>query len=117
VSEAVLRRRASPLFDDEVEPLELRERGAQPLGRDQPFQQRQAEAAADDGRDRGDVANVRREPVEPRLKRLLDGSRHSRAVAALDRVARRLLEEERIAARALGQLRRDVVGKIASGRR
>ena len=117
VPEAVLGRRPPPLFDDEVEPLQLRERGAQLLGRDEPFQQRQAEAAADDRRDRGDVADVGSEPVEPRLQRLLDRRRHGRAVAAFDRVARRLLEEERIAAGALGELRRDLVGEIASGRR
>ena len=116
VTEAVLGRRPAPLLDDEVEPLQLRERGTQLLRRDEPLEQRQAEAAADDGRDRRDLAHVGREPVEPRLQRLLDRGGHGGSVAALDRVPRRLLEEERVAARALGELRGDVFGKIASGR-
>ena len=70
-----------------------RARGAAARAGRGAFQQRQAKAAADDGRDRGDVPDVGREAVEPRLKRLLDRSGHSSAVAALDRVARRLLEE------------------------
>ena len=117
VTEAVLRRRPAPLLDDEVEPLQLRERRTQVLGRDEPLEQRLAEAPSDDGRDRRHLAHVGREAGEPRLQRLLDRGRHRCGVAALDRVARRLLEEERIAARTLGELQGDVVGKFASGRR
>jgi len=97
------------LFDDEVESLQLRERRSKLLRRDEALEQRQAEAAADDRSDGGDVTNVGREPVEPRLQRLLDRRRNGRAVPALDRVARRLFEKERIAARALGELRCDVL--------
>ena len=117
VTEAVLRRRPTPLLDDEVEPLQLRERRTQQLGRDEPLEQRLAEAATDDGRDRRHLAHVGCESVESRLERLLDCGRHCGTVAALDRIPCRLLEEERVAAGALGERRGDVFGEIASGRR
>ena len=116
VTEAVLRRRPAPLLDDEVEPLQLGQRGTQLLRRDEPLEQRLTEAATDDGRDRRHLAHVGCEPVEPRLERLLDCGGHGGSVAALDRVPRRLLEEERVAAGALGEARGDVLGKLAAGR-
>ena len=48
VAEAVLGRGPAALLDDEVEPLQLRERRHDLLARQEPLQQRQAEGAADD---------------------------------------------------------------------
>ena len=118
VAEAVLGRRAPPFLDDEVESLQLGERRPEPVRRDEPLEERQAEAAADDRRDRRHVAHVRCEAVEACLQRLLNRRRNGAAVSSLDRVAGRLLDEERVPSRALRELRGHVCGKLAScGRR
>ena len=118
MAEAVLGRGAAAHLDDEVEPLQLRERRLHLLARQHLLEQRQAEGAAGDGGGREHLARRRVEPVEPRLQRALDERRDDELVgvdgeleaavlarerAALDEVAQRLLEEERVAAGALGE--------------
>src|SRR5262249_38232942 len=69
-------------------------------------------------------ARSRVEPVESRLQRLLNRSRHGklelavplREGAALDEVGKRLFQEERIAARALGDHRGERVRQLRAGR-
>ena len=116
MAEAVFGCRPAPLLDDEVEPLKLGERGPQLLPRDEPLEQRHAEASADDGSDGGDLAHVWRETIEPRLQRLVDRRRDGGAVSTFNRVACRLLEEERVPAGPLRQLRSHLCRKIAFGR-
>ena len=126
VAEAVLRRRSPADLDDEVEPHQVGERGNELIVRQQALEQRQPEASPDRARDRDDLARARRQPVEPRLQRALHERRHRdltvrelpHAVApaqrsALDQVLQRLLEEERVPARALGQQVRERPGQRA----
>jgi hypothetical protein len=142
VAEPVLRRRAAAQLDDQVEPHQLRQRRHHLLARQQPLEQRQAEAAADRTGDGHHLAGARRQAVEARLQRPLDHRRDHdltvRAVedpavavlpaqgAALDQVLQRLLQEEGVAAGALGQrleqLRRQLAlrqrrGQLAAGTR
>ncbi len=116
VAEAVLRGGPAAHLHDQVEPHQIRQRRHDLLARQEPLEQRQAEAAADRARDRHDLARARRQPVEPGLQRALHERRHGdlpvgelpAAVAApqraaLDQVLERLLEEEGVAAGALGE--------------
>jgi hypothetical protein len=125
--ETVFRRRPPPLLDDELEPLELRQRLPQLLLRCHSFQQRQPESAADHRGNADDLLRGRAQPVEPGLQRLLDehrnpelGDADCQLVApvlaskgtALDEVAQRLLEEERVAAGPVEKEVRDACGKL-----
>ncbi len=114
VAEAVFRSWAAPLLHDEIEPLELGQGRPQPLRGDEPLEQRRSESPPDDGGNRRDLADVRRQTAEPGLERFLDRDRHGGAVAPLDRIPRRLLEEERVAPGALGELRSEVLGQLAT---
>ena len=116
VPEAVLRRRSPADLDDQVEPHQVRERRHHLVVRQQALEQGQPEAAPDGARHRDDLARAHRQAVEPRLQGALDERRHGdlavgelpHALAAaqstaLDQILQRLLEEEGVAARALGQ--------------
>jgi hypothetical protein len=131
VAEAIFRIGPSALLVDEVEALELGERRHQLLARNELLEQRDAEGPADDGRQRENFARRGVEPVEPRLEGPLDERRDRELVlchgqgpvpvfslerAALDQVSYRFLEEEWVAARALGQQLRDRVRNLPSCR-
>ena len=131
VAEAVLRGRAPPLLDDELEALKLRQGRNEARARCYALEQRQAEVAADHGRDVEDLPRIGFETVEAGLQGLLDelgdddpvpaGGELVPAVLAAQRaplheVAQRLLEEERVAAGAVRELIRDRGGQLGAGR-
>ena len=117
VAEPVLRRGPAPLLGDQVEPLELEHRGVGLLGADQLLQKLHPKRATDGGAQRGHLAGRRGEASQPRLKGGLNGDRHRHVVpldaqleavlahcehVALDQIADGFLDEERVAARPLG---------------
>ena len=79
VPEPVLGDGATSLLDDQIEPLQVGEDGAEPDVGSESLEERHRERATDDGGDADEVAGVGCEPVEPRLQRLLDGRRERSA--------------------------------------
>ena len=128
MAEAVLRRRPPADLDDQVEPHEVGQRRHDLIARKQSLEQGQAERASDHARHRDDLARARGQTVEPRLQRTLHERRHrdlavgqlpgavaAEKGAALDQVLQRLLEEERVPARAFGEQVGDGRGQGALG--
>jgi hypothetical protein len=130
VTEPVLGIGPAALLVDEVEPLELGQGRDQLVARDEALEKGDAEGAPDHRGDGQHLARRRIEPVEPGLERALDESRDRQLVLvhrerplavvalqgpALDEVADRLLEEEGITPRALGEELCDRVRNLASG--
>jgi hypothetical protein len=122
VAEPVLGRRAAPDLDDQIEALQLREGANELVVAHQALEERHAESAPDRGREAEDLARVVVEAVEPRLQRCVEEGGDGELVepdgelpapvlapqrAPLDEVPNGLLEEERVAAGALGQELRD----------
>ena len=131
VAEAVLGVRPAALLDDQVEPLQVGQCLHELVAVHEPLQQRQPERPPDDRGDREDVARLAVEAVEARLQRPLDDRGDGQLVlgdrelppavsalehAPLDEVAEGLLEEERVAARALREQLGDRLGQLAVGR-
>ena len=144
VPEAVLGIGPPPLLEDQLEPLQLRERAGERLGIDHPLEERHAEAAADHRGDRDRLAGGVIEPVEAGLEDALHERRHLELVgrdrqlpaavdtpdhAPLDQIAQRLGHEKRVAAgplgdqigdgrreRGVGQRLRERVGRLARER-
>src|SRR5215210_1513410 len=130
VPEAIFRLRPAPLLHDQVAPLELGQSRTQRFGGSQAPEELQAEGAPDDRGDVHELAGARLKPVQPRLERLLDRRRDGdSAIArdlettvyppqgtALDQVAKRLLDEERIAACTFGEQRAHCSRQLCGGR-
>ncbi len=126
VTEAVLGPRPGALLDDELKPLQLRERRRQPCLRQQALQQRQPERAPDHRGGRDHCPRLRVEPVEARLERLLQRRRnrdlaheHQAAVlldqgASLAQVPDCLADEVRIAPGALAERPGELVRQVAA---
>ncbi len=128
VAEAVLGIRAAAHLHDQVEPLQLGERRLELLARHELLEERKPERPSDDCCEREHLPRRRLEPVETGLQRALNERRDRELVlghghlplavllhegAALDEVAERLFQEERVAARPLGEVVGDRLRQLA----
>ena len=132
MAEAVLGIGAAPNLDDEIEALELGERRLELLARHEPLEEREPERPPDHG---GDVESTSRVVGSRRSSRACSAPWTSAGIAssssvdgqlpacrclheraALDEVAERLLEEERVAAGRAGEEVGDRLRQLALGR-
>ena len=131
VAEPVLRRGSPSLLDDEIESLQLGQGRDGLVARHDPFQKGEPERSAYDCRVAQHLPCQRVESVEPRLQGSLDDRRDDEVVwahcenelatlvaecPALDQVAQRFLEEERIPAGANCEQLGDGLRQLRLGR-